>query len=74
MSDKTKESIICDNCDKELIVNNNYPSAYYLELSVRDGQRSTSGTQFAVIQYPPLDEAKHFCNMDCLSQWAKRTV
>jgi len=65
------ESIICDNCGEELIVNDMYPHKFCLELNVIDTQRSTSGIKYCVAQYPLFEGKKHFCNKKCLSDWIK---
>jgi hypothetical protein len=66
------ESIICDGCGKELIVNDMYPHKFCLELNVIDTQRNTSGMTYCVQQYPPFEGKKHFCNNKCLSGWINK--
>jgi hypothetical protein len=71
MSDKTIESIICDGCGKELITKSSYPSVYALVLGYTNVNRNTTGFEYAVMVYPPIDGTKHFCDTKCLSEWIK---
>jgi hypothetical protein len=63
------ESIICDNCGKELICDTQYPHAYALELSAIDVNRNSGGSQYCVCVHPPIDGTKHFCNKKCLCDY-----
>lgn len=65
----TKESILCDNCGEELITNTPYPANYSLALSAINTNRNNSGTEFAVLIHPPIDDTKHFCDKKCLTEW-----
>jgi len=69
MSDKTKRSIICDNCGEELIVDSQYPHKFVLQLKSIDTGINTSGCTYAVAMYPPLNQTQHFCNFKCLKNW-----
>ena len=74
MSDKTKESVICNACNKELIVNTVAPANFYLELRVQNGNRNETGPISASFVNPPLEESKHFCGLNCLNKWAQAQV
>lgn len=67
--DKTQRSIICDTCEKELIVDSSYPHRYALKLSAVDYGRNSSGMVYSVAMLPPLDRDYHFCGMKCLNAW-----
>ncbi len=66
-----KTSKTCDQCNKELIVDSQYPAHYTLELRVVDTGINTSSIQFAVAMFPPFEGTKHFCNNECLKEWLK---
>jgi len=69
MSNHTKESIVCDSCEKELICDTGYPAVYALELRPIDVNRNTSHTQLTVwVKLPPT---LHFCDRVCLDNYLK---
>lgn len=68
-----RNSITCDNCGKELIVDSSYPAKYSLELKVINTGINTSNNVFAVMMYPPFEGTKHFCDIDCLGQWTQKS-
>jgi hypothetical protein len=70
MSDLTVKKLICDNCEKELIIESKYPAKFALELKAINVGKNSSGVTYAVAVYPPIDDSKHFCNINCLSEWA----
>ncbi len=67
MSEKT--SVKCDFCNKELVVDSPYPHNYCLHLSVKDYGINSSGATYMVMQYPPIDSPKDFCEFGCLAGW-----
>lgn len=69
MTDKTTRSILCDNCQKELIEYTPYPAIYRLELKAIDTNINTTGASYAMYCDPPIDRTKHFCGFACLSEW-----
>jgi len=64
-----KNSITCDQCGSELIVDSSYPHKFTLQLSCIDTGINTSGSTFAVAMYPLLKEPHHFCDFKCLEGW-----
>ena len=66
-----KESITCDCCSKELIVDSGYPHHFTLELKVIDTGINTSGTTYCVAQFPPFEGTRNFCDKNCLKEWIK---
>ena len=64
-----KTEKFCDECGENLIIDSQYPSHYTLELTVRDTGINTSNIQYAIMQFPPFEGTKHFCNKKCLSNW-----
>ena len=66
---KVTKSMICDNCEKELITESAYPHKFTLELSVIDTNVNTSGMTYCVHMEPPFQGKKHFCNSECLSEY-----
>lgn len=66
----SSRSIKCDNCDKELIVDSQYPAKYTLELSCINTGINTANSQYAVYIVPPIEQTMHFCNITCLAAWA----
>ena len=65
-------SIICDNCSRELVVDSSYPNHFSLKLSCIDTGINTTGRQYAVYISPPFKEDKYFCNITCLSSWISK--
>ncbi len=65
----TKTTKICDNCDKNLIVDSQYPVHYTLELNVVNTGINTSQSTYCIAMYPPFEGTKHFCNTKCLAKW-----
>ena len=72
MADKTISSVICDDCQTELIEDSEYPHKFGLQLSVRDYGVNTSGMVYAIALQPPLDRDYHFCGINCLKNWTQR--
>lgn len=72
MTNKTIRSIICDNCQSELIVDSSYPANYSLELKAINTGINSTGVQYAVALSPPIKEPLHFCGLICLGKWVKR--
>jgi hypothetical protein len=66
------ESILCDGCGKELIVDNLYPHCFNFELSIIDTQRNTGDTKYCVAQFPPFEGNKHFCSKECIIKWINK--
>lgn len=68
--DKTKQSIVCDGCDKQLIELTACPHKYYLALVNQDGARHSEGSPiYSIAQRPRLEGARHFCDLKCLTIW-----
>ena len=67
-----KQSMMCDNCGKELMTDTPYPHNYNLELRVIDTNINTSGTQYAVYMKLPFAGSKHFCSKTCLGEWCTK--
>lgn len=67
-----KQSLICDNCGTELVEDTQYPAKFSLELTAINTGYNTSDITYAVIVKPPFREAKHFCNIQCITEWLKR--
>jgi len=65
------DSILCDTCGKELIVDSNYPHHFTLKLSCIDTGINTSGMAFAIAMFPLLQDDKYFCDINCLWNWLK---
>lgn len=63
------ESIKCDFCHKELVVESSYPARYCLELKALDTNINNSGIVFSIAMYPPIKETVHFCDVSCLGKW-----
>ena len=59
----------CDQCNKELIVDSQYPAHYTLELKVVNTGINTSNFSYPVSMSPPFKGTKHFCNKECLQKW-----
>jgi len=69
MSNKTKKSIICDHCDKELTTEGSRPATYVLELKAIDVNTNNTGFVYAISIKPPIEETMHFCGVNCLTRW-----
>ena len=67
--DKTVNSIICDNCGAELIVDSALPANYSLELRSINTGINTSSVTFPVHLEPWLKNTVHFCGKECLATW-----
>ncbi len=65
-------SITCDACEKELIVDSLRPANYVLELKSVDVGINTSGVTYAVCINPPIKETLHFCGFGCLQDWMNK--
>jgi len=66
------QSITCDNCGTELIVDSSYPSNYGLQLTPKNYGINTTGFTYTVVDYLPFEGKTHdFCNTDCLKEWLK---
>ena len=62
-------SILCDSCNEELIIDSQYPHNFVLELNVVDTGINTKGSVYCVHQEPIFKESKHFCDIKCLTKW-----
>ena len=61
--------IKCDQCDKQLNVDDLYPHNYGIRISSVDYGVNTSDGQYCVSQSPKIDSDKDFCGKKCLSKW-----
>jgi len=68
----TKQSILCDWCEKERIIDSSYPHTFTWELSIIDTGINTSNSTYAVYQKPPFENNKHFCDAYCLKEWLNK--
>jgi len=66
---KTIRSIVCDNCETELIVDSSYPSHYVIQVESKDLGINTTGMTYGIHMTPPIPESMHFCNKACLKKW-----
>lgn len=69
---KSKESILCDGCGKELITNSMYPHNFNLELKIIDTERQQCGVKYCLAQFPLFEGSKHFCGNECLTKWMQK--
>ena len=60
-------TVTCDHCSADITSTGVVP-AFRLELSCQP-LPSTVNYSIAVPVKPPLDGAKHFCDLGCLSAW-----
>ena len=70
--DKPKQSITCDMCEKELIIDSSYPHSWALKLAPADYGTNTTGMQYAVMCHPAIDREHHFCGLKCLANWSTK--
>jgi hypothetical protein len=65
-------TIACDNCGQDISPKvTNYPRADILVLACQN-MAISSGYMYAVVQYPKLERAHHFCGFRCLGEWAEK--
>lgn len=69
-----ENKICCDTCKSQLNVDNSYPHNYGIQLSARDYGINTTGIEYAICQFPPLDRDYDFCDMDCMLKWVKENM
>jgi hypothetical protein len=67
-------SITCDHCGCELVVDSSYPYKFSIVLSCINTGINTTGQQYAIHMIPPLTEDKYFCNMNCLKEWINKCI
>ena len=68
------ESILCNNCKEQMIVDTMYPHRYGFELKAIDVNRNSSDSTFCVMIHPPIEEDHHFCNTRCLVEWGTKRL
>lgn len=64
-------SILCDHCKKELIEDTSYPHKFIIEVKCIDVKVNTTGMEYCVAMFPPIDKALHFCGKQCLRDYLK---
>lgn len=67
-------SVKCDSCGEEQVVETNYPHHWGLQLSTVDFKQNRGGMIFDVMLYPPLEREYHFCGLHCLRAWVVKNV
>jgi hypothetical protein len=64
-----RTEIHCDFCGELLNLDTSYPHKFGLHLETKDYAVNTSGMQYALAMYPPLETPLDFCGWKCLSNW-----
>lgn len=62
-------SIKCDECGEELIIDDMSPHNYGLSLKAEDYGTNSSSMQHLVCIYPPIEREHNFCGLGCLQKW-----